>query len=248
MEERVTSATDDPRLFGRQWAADYDAQNHPDPTPAVDFLAKLADGGRTLELASGTGRVTLPLAARGQRVEAIEASEEMVALMRAKPGGAQIPVVVGDMADVPVAGQFCLVFLVFNSLFYLASAARQQDCFRNVARVLAPDGAFVVEARVPDPAGLDRNEQFKAHAVSVDGVTLSVHQHDAQNQIFLRQNIVVDTQGLRLKPFVMRYCWPEQIDEMAANAGLQLSARYADWHGQPFDAGCNTHISVYNQK
>jgi SAM-dependent methyltransferase len=169
------SIFDDPGLFGRLWAADYDAGANPDPGPAVDFLAGLAEGGPVLELAIGTGRVALPLAARDLVVEGVEASEEMVARMRAKPGGDQIPVAIADMADVPVTGPFRLVYLVFNTLFNLVDADRQVDCFRNVARVLAPDGAFVVEAFVPDPADFDRDEQVRMHAVTEDSATIRLH-------------------------------------------------------------------------
>jgi hypothetical protein len=89
------SILDDPGLFGRQWAATYDSPGNPDPAPAVEFLAGLAGGGPVLELAIGSGRVALPLTERGIAVEGIEASPEMVALLRAKPGGGSIPVVVG---------------------------------------------------------------------------------------------------------------------------------------------------------
>jgi hypothetical protein len=43
----------------------------------------------------------------------------------------------------------------------------------------------------------------------------------------------------------MRYLWPEQIDRLAAQAGLHLEARYADWHRRPFDATSTDHVSVY---
>jgi SAM-dependent methyltransferase len=240
------SIFDDPGLFGRLWAAGYDADANPDPAPAVDLLAALAEGGPVLELAIGTGRVALPLAARGLAVEGVEASEEMVARMRAKPGGDLIPVVIGDMADVPVTGgPYRLVYLVFNTLFNLVDADRQVDCFRNVARVLAPGGAFVVEAYVPDPADFDRQEQVEVRTVTEDSVTLRVHRYDRPAQRFVRQTLTFDGEGVRLKPFAMRYCWPEQMDEMAGLAGLRLTERYADWHRRPFDADSTDHISVY---
>ncbi len=238
------SVFDDPGLFGRLWADGYDVGN-PDPGPAVEFLAGLADGGPVLELAIGSGRVALPLAARGLAVHGIEASEEMVALMRAKPGGAEIPVVIGDMADVAVPGPFRLVYLVFNTLFNLVDEHRQAECFRNVARVLSPRGAFVIETYVPDPADFDRDEQVQVRDVTEDSVTLRVHRYDRPAQRFVRQTIVFDGQGVRLKPFAMRYCWPEQIDQMAAQAGLRLGERYADLHRQPFGAGSTAHVSVY---
>jgi SAM-dependent methyltransferase len=240
------SIFDDPGLFGRLWADTYDKHN-PDPAPAVEFLADLAGGGPLLELAVGTGRVALPLAARGLTVEGIEASPEMVAHLRAKPGGTAIPVVLGDIADVPVTGPYRLVYLVFNTLFNLVDAGRQADCFRNVARVLAPSGAFVVEAFVPDPADFDRDEQLEVRKVTEDSVTLRVHQYDRAAQTFIRQTIVIDGDGVRLKPFAMHYRWPEQIDELASSAGLRLTERYADWHRTPFTATSTDHISVYGR-
>ncbi len=239
------SIFDDPGLYGRLWAAGYDADPNPDPVPAVDFLAGIAEGGPVLELAIGTGRVALPLAARGLAVEGVEASVEMVQQLRAKPGGAELPVAIGDMADVPATGPFRLVYLVFNTLFNLVDADRQADCFRNVARVLAPGGAFVVETFVPDPADFDRDEQVQVREVTEDSATIRVHRYDRPAQRFVRQTITFDSNGVHLKPFAMRYCWPDQIDSMAAQAGLRLTERYADWHRQPFDADSRSHISVY---
>jgi SAM-dependent methyltransferase len=240
------SMFDDPGLFGRQWAAAYDATDNPDPAPAVDFLAGLADGGPVLELAIGTGRVALPLAARGLRVEGVEGSPEMVAKLRAKPGGADLPVVVGDMADVAVPGRFALAYLVFNTLFNLVDADRQAACFRNVVRVLAPGGAFVIEAFVPNPADFERDEQHpQVRSVTEDEASLRLHRYDRAAQTFVRQNLTFTPGGVRLQPFGLRYLWPEQIDRLATRAGLHLEARYADWHRRPFDAASTDHVSVY---
>ncbi|HTJ32342.1 MAG TPA: class I SAM-dependent methyltransferase [Dactylosporangium sp.] len=243
------SKLDDPGLFGRQWAATYDRTDNPDPADAVAFLAGLAGGGPALELAIGSGRVALPLAARGVAVEGIEASPQMVELMRAKPGGADIPVVIGDMADVAVdGGPYPLAYLVFNTLFNLTGEGRQEDCFRNVARVLAPGGAFVIEAFVPDPAGFDRDEQqVQVRSVTDDAVTIRLHQYDRAAQTFVRQTVTFTDGGVRLKPFGMHYRWPEQIDELAAAAGLRLEARYANWRREPFGPTSRDHISVYRK-
>jgi SAM-dependent methyltransferase len=240
------SVFDDPGLFGRLWAAGYDGPGNPDPGPAVDFLAGLAGEGPVLELAIGTGRVALPLSARGLVVDGIEASAEMVAQLRAKPGGADLTVVLGDMADVPVTGgPYPLVYLVYNTLFNLVDAGRQQDCFTNVARVLAADGAFVIETFVPDPADFDRDEQVRMRAVTGDSVELRVHQYDRAAQTFVRQTVTIDSTGVHLKPFAMRYAWPDQIDELAERAGLHLAERYAGWAREPFGADSRSHISVY---
>lgn len=139
---------DDPAFYGDGWAAVYDeCHGHVDPGRAVGFLAGLAGDGRVLELGIGTGRVALPLAARGVGVEGVDASAAMVERLRAKPGRESVPVTVGDMAEVPVSGRFRLVYLVSNTLFGLLSQERQAGCFGSAARVLEPGGAFVIECR-----------------------------------------------------------------------------------------------------
>src|SRR5215472_10755048 len=239
---------DDPAFYGDRWAAVYDAHHaHVNPGPAVEFLAGLAAGGRVLELAIGTGRVALPLAARGIAVEGVDASAAMVDQMRAKPGGEAIPVVIGDMAEVPVSGRFRLVYLVFNTLFGLLSRARQADCFRGVARVLGPGGAFVIECFVPDLARFDRGQRVQAVGVTEDSTTIEVSRHDAALQRVTSQIITLDAQGVHMGPVALRYSWPGELDLMAEAAGLRLAERYGDWDRQPFGSGSAKHISVYRR-
>ncbi|MET9293295.1 class I SAM-dependent methyltransferase [Streptomyces sp. NPDC003077] len=241
------SGFEDPAYFGELWAHDYDEKLDADPTEAVDFLAQLAAGGRVLELAIGTGRVAVPLAARGLSVEGVEGSAAMVERMRAKPGGRDIPVAIGDMAAVPVTGPFRLVYLVFNTLFNLLSQEQQVTCFRNVAGVLEPDGVFVVEAYVPHPARLERTP-VQVLAADEGSATIEVYRHDAANQRFNSQKITFDGQGVRLRPHAERYCWPSELDLMAQLAGLRLKERHADWSRRPFGSDSTTHVSVYGPR
>ena len=120
--------------------------------PAVDLLAELAGGGRALELGIGTGRIALPLAARGVPVHGIELSRAMVARLRAKPGGEAIGVTIGDFSTTRVDGTFSVAYLVFNTIMNLTTQAAQVACFRNVAAHLEPGGCFVIEVGVPGPA------------------------------------------------------------------------------------------------
>jgi SAM-dependent methyltransferase len=197
-------------FFGDRWASAHDDLTRgPDPEAAVAVLAGLAGPGtRVLELAIGGGRVALPLARRGLQVEGVEASQAVVQRLRAAPDGASLPVAVADMADVPVPGPFGLVYVVWNSLFNLPSQTRQVDCFRNVARVLAPGGAFVIECFVPDLARLDRG--VETTEVTEDSATISVTRHDPVAQRITRQHITLDAQGMRLLPVALRYCWPDR--------------------------------------
>ncbi|MFI5571328.1 class I SAM-dependent DNA methyltransferase [Streptomyces sp. NPDC051740] len=237
----------DPALFGEVWADDYDDRTTLDPTPAVDFLAGLAGGGRVLELAVGTGRVALPLAARGIRVEGVEGSARMAARLREKPGGDAVPVTVGDMAEVRVDGPFTLVYLVYNTIFNLLEAERQQACFDNVARVLDEEAAFVIEAYVPDPAFFDRGQRVHTLSVTEDSAAIEVYRFDLAAQRFHSQKITFDADGIHMRPHAERYCWPAELDLMADRAGLRLERRVADWSGHPFGPDSTGHVSVYRR-
>jgi SAM-dependent methyltransferase len=237
---------DDPAFFGDRWAQAYtDLTAGPDPAAAVEFLAGLAGGpGRVLELAVGGGRIAIPLARRGIAVEGIEASQAVAGRLRATPGGEAIPVTVADMADVPVAGPFRLVYLAWDGLFHLPSQARQVDCFRNVARVLEPGGAFVTECFVPDPALFGRG--VEVNDVTEDRASLTLTRHDPVAQRVFRQRITLaGGRRVRAIPVAFRYCWPSELDLMAELAGLRLRARHAGWDRAPFGPGSRGHVSVY---
>jgi len=237
---------DDPAFLGDRWARAYaDLTFGPDPAPTVEFLSALADGPRrVLELGIGGGRVALPLTRRGITVEGIESSQAVLDRLRAAPGGESIPVTVGDMADVAVPGPFDLVYLVWSGLFHLPSQARQVDCFRNVARVLTPGGAFVIECFVPAPPLFDRGVEVNTVAEDWASMTLTRHDPVAQ-RIFTQRVRFGDGRKVRMFPVAMRYCWPSELDLMAELAGLRLRERYADFSRASFGAESRGHVSVY---
>ena len=237
----------EPTTFGEHFAETYDSGPDREDTPAtVAFLASLAGAGPTLELAVGTGRVALPLAARGLRVDGIEASPEMVDKLRAKPGGADMAVTIGDIADVPVEGSYPLVFLVFNTLFNLTTQDEQVRCFENVAAHLTDDGVFVVEAFVPD---VSRGDQYvTTQEVKIDEVSLDAFTHDAVAQrLDINHVTLTSGAGIRMYPVVLRYAWPSELDLMARIAGLRLKNRWAGWSHEPFTSTSTTHVSVYGR-
>jgi SAM-dependent methyltransferase len=220
-----------------------------DPTDAVRCLAELIDqapAGPVLELAVGTGRVTIPLAAKGVDVRGIDSSEAMVERMRAKPGGADIPVVIGDMADVDPGTdeQFALVFVVFSSFFFLMTQDEQVRCFANVARRLLPGGRFVIECPTPDVERYQRNQSLDVHHVGLDQVRLVAVRHDPVQQRFDGHHVLLTNDGIRLAPAAMRYAWPSELDLMARLAGLERRERWGGWHHEPF-RGEGTYVTVY---
>lgn len=234
--------------FGADTSEVYDDHPRGDEAAAVAFLAPLAEGGRVLELAIGTGRIALPLVARGVRVDGIDISPAMVARLREKPGGDQIEVTMGDFADVAVEGDYRLVYVVFNTLFNLLTQDDQVRCFQNVAAHLTDGGVFVIEASVP--AGLYRlrdHQYVDAEAVEVDRVRLDVGRHDPVRQLLDESHVLLSREGVRLNPIVTRYAWPSELDLMARIAGLRLVERWGGWGREPFDAASTLHVSVYGR-
>lgn len=204
-----------------------------------------APGGRALELGIGTGRVALPLPAAGVHVEGIEVSPKMVAQLRAKPGGERIPVTMGDFEAVPAAGEFALVYIVFNTFFALLTQEAQLRCFTAVPRHLAPGGAFVLEAFVPDLTRYTRGGHISPVGVETDSVEFDVSLHDAAAQQITTQHVILGAGGVRLYPVRLRYAWPSELDLMARLAGLTLRERWGGWAREPFTAEATRHVSMY---
>ena len=224
-----------------EWYADYDSH-------AIDALAELARGGRALELGIGTGRIALPLSAKGVEVHGVDAAASMISRLRSKPGGKRISVTQGSFADVPVEGEFALVYIVFNTFFALSSQDEQVRCFRNVAAHLSPDGCFVIEAFVPDLNRFTGGQVNWATKVTTDEVQLDVGQHDAAAQRVVSQKVVITEGNVRLYPVQIRYAWPSELDLMAQLAGLRLRERWSSWQREPFSSESQKHISIYQHE
>ncbi|WP_374215856.1 class I SAM-dependent methyltransferase [Frankia sp. AiPs1] len=214
--------------------------------PTVDLLARLAGSGAALEFAIGTGRVAIPLAARGVPVTGIELSASMVAQLRRKADEATLPVVVGDMATTTVPGEFSLVYLVWNSISNLRTQAEQVACFRNAARHLGPGGRFVIELWVPPIRRLPPGQS--AVPMSTGDRHLLFDTYDLVTQQCTSHHYWPEDDGtVRYGSGDFRYIWPAECDLMAQLAGLEPETRLADWDGSPFTAESESHVSVWRK-
>ena len=207
--------------------------------PVVDFLAALAGDGAALELAIGTGRIALPLAQRGIRVAGIDLSPDMVAQLRKKPGGAEIPVEIGDYATTRVEGSFSLVYIVFNSISNQTTQDAQVASFENAAGHLEPGGCFVVEVGFPSGAPLEVFDLSDTH--------VGVDEYDPATQRSASHHFtLVDGDWVRLSmPF--RSTYPAELDLMARIAGLRLRERWSGWEREPFTSESTKHVSVWEK-
>jgi len=231
-----------------QWYGD-----RPETSAAVEALTALSArgaNGRALELGIGSGRLALPLRANGVDVWGIDASQSMVDLLRAKEGGRDVPVAIGDMAEIDLTSlaggdtaRFGLVFVAINTFFNLTTAEAQLRCLSRVRELLDDDGVFVMEAFVP---GVDRpTNMVEARTVALDHVILTATRHDPLEQTVTCQYIELRESGIKLRPLVVRYALVAELDRMAAGAGLRLVDRWSDWTGSAFTADATVHVSVF---
>lgn len=224
-------------FFAGDVAARYDKSTAGMPVePVVDFLLPLAGGG-ALELAIGTGRIALPLAARGVRVAGIDLSPDMVAELRKKTD--EIPVEIGDMTTTRVDGTFSVAYIVFNSINNVTTQEGQVDAFANAAAHLESGGRFVVEVGVPNTQPLEVFDLGDMH-VGVDELDF------ATQRLVSHHFSLVEGEWRRLSvPF--RSVSPAELDLMARLAGMELRERWADWDRSPFTAESRKHVSVWQK-
>lgn len=242
----------DDGYFGEGVAATYDddAADMYDPAvlePAVDFLAGLAGDGRALELGVGTGRIVLPLAARGVEVHGIDLSEAMLARLRAKPGGDRIGLTLGDFSTTSVERLFRLVYLVFNTIGNLTTQEGQVACFRNAAAHLEPGGSFAIEMMVPALQRLPPGETVRPFHVSE--TSWGFDEYDVATQGLVSHHLSIADDGTAEHVSIpFRYVWPAELDLMAQLAGMRLRERWGGWNREPFTNDSDTHVSVWEKQ
>jgi SAM-dependent methyltransferase len=246
----MSALSDKDGYFGEPVAARYDESSNemfrPEVVgPTVDFLAELAGDGRALELGIGTGRIALPLAARGVPVHGIELSKAMVARLRAKPGGEGIRVTIGDYTTARVDGTFRLAYLVFNTIMNVTSQDGQIAAFRNVAAHLEPGGRFVIEVGVPDLRRLPYGERYVIFDASE--THWGIDEYDVATQGLVSHHFEVRGDRVEKSSGPFRYVWPSELDLMAQLAGLELRERWAGWEREPYVNDSTKHVSVWEK-
>ncbi len=194
--------------------------------PTVSFLADLAGQGprpaagpkgSALEFGIGTGRVALPLSQRGIHVHGIDLSPDMVAQLKAKPGGEAIEVTIGDFASATADKTFRLAYLVYNTIANLTSQDDQVACFRNAAAHLRPGGFFVIEVGVPQLQRLPPGETVRPFTVTA--AHLGFDEFDIARQGLVSHHYWVQDGEFRMLSMPFRYVWPGQRTRSSSRLG-----------------------------
>jgi SAM-dependent methyltransferase len=213
------------------------------------MTALAGPGGRVLELGVGTGRLAVPMTAAGLRVVGVDSSRPMLDRLAERDAAGTVTVIHGDMVDDLPAGPFDAALVAYNTIFNILDEGGQQRCFDAVAARLGTGAAFVVEAFVPDA---DRpptsTSDVSVRSLAADHVVLSVSVDDPAHQRAEGQFVqFTESGGVRLRPWSIRWSTPEQLDAMAARAGLVLRDRTTDMGGRPFTPDSEQHVSVYEK-
>lgn len=216
----------------------------------VATLARAAGGPpRVVELGIGTGRVALPLVARGVEVVGIDASESMLERLRAKAGAEQIAVHVADLGALGSidVGPVGVALLAFNTLFNLTTEDAQLSCLTSCATWIGDHGAVIVEAFVPadDLGAVGR--RLEPTRITADEVVLTVTDVDPDGHSVFGQHIHIRESGITLRPWQLRMLGTDDLDDLATRAGLVLVDRWSNWERDRFGPESDRHVSVYRR-
>jgi SAM-dependent methyltransferase len=243
-----------PSTYGDRFADVYDDwyANVSDAEATVERVAPLAAASgtrRVLELGGGSGRLALPLVAAGIPTWTVDASLAMLRRLRGKPGSEAVHVVVGDMAALPLSprARFGVVLCAFNTLFNLTTVEAQRRCLADAAARLVPGGRLVIEsfvASAPEEGDAGIGAVEPRH-IGLDEVVLTVSRLDPTTHTITGQHVQITEAGIRLRPWMLRYLSPEELDALAAETGLRLVDRHGGWRAEPFTAESAMHVSTY---
>jgi Methyltransferase domain len=243
----------DDGYFDERVAAGYDSLEDRDEfavediEATVDFLDEFAGDGPALEFGIGTGRIGLPLSRRGVPTQGIDLSRPMVARLKAKPGGEDVPVAIGDFSTTSVDGSFRLVYLICNTIMNLTSQEAQVACFRNAAAHLQPGGHFVIKVMIPELQWLPPGQTL--HVFARSDSHWGIDEYDVANQGLVSHHFEKSPDGhFELRSIPFRYVWPQELDLMAEQAGMRLVGRWEWWRREPFTSESRKHVSVWKKK
>lgn len=244
----------DPARYGRSFADVYDTWYAAafDTEAALTLLRHLAGDGCVLELGAGTGRLAIPLARDGLDVVALDSSPEMLDRLRAHDPARLVTTVLADMADPDRVGElgnrrFDVIACACSSVLNLPDVDSIGRCIARAARLLTSDGVLVIEAIVPaDAAAIPRRSLTPAQVRS-DAAVFVETEFDPSTARLHGRHIEVGDGSVTTRPWSVVLCDPERFDSLAADAGLVLAERWADWARTPFDDVSATHVSVWRR-
>lgn len=222
----------------------------------LPYYAELARrlSGDVLELACGTGQLTVPLASAGLHIAGLDLSEPMLSAARDRAAAAKVSVehLLGDMRNFDLGRQFGLIFIARNSLLHLHSTEDILAAFAMIRRHLAPGGMFAFDIFNPSVRILAQpaNQRFPVMQVETELFgTLSVEatsDYDAAQQVN-RSCWYVSAPGKPdgwVLPLALRSIFPQELPLLLAAGGFHLKSRVGDLDHTPFDSSSRLQVCL----
>jgi SAM-dependent methyltransferase len=222
----------------------------------VPFYVDLArrQAGAVLELACGTGQLTVPIALHGLPTVGLDQSSAMlsVAKKRASAAAASIEFVEGDMRDFALGREFDFIFVARNSLLHLLSTADLLAAFAAIRRHLTADGVLAFDVFNPDANSLAKpvGQRFPVMQVSTANFgQLRVEEtcdYDSTAQVNRATWYIstADQPDAWVVPLALRSIFPQELPLLLSAAGLELTNRFGDLSGEPFTHGSRSQVCL----
>ncbi|MER9402280.1 class I SAM-dependent methyltransferase [Mesorhizobium sp. M0615] len=212
----------------------------------VAFLERYCGGGSALELGIGDGRLAAPLSERGVKVEGIDNSPRMLALLAKRTD--LIKAWQGDIARFKSEQRYSMVYCVYCTFTLLVTREAQIECLRSAAEALDDEGVLVIELDVPGLNPLVGGQKTTtSRLVDHENTILNVTVHDPLNQNLVSSLLWFSGTSVRRLPQRTRYVYHQELDTMAECVGLELVERWGDWSQGAFTERSERHISVYRR-
>jgi len=207
-----------------------------------------------LELACGTGRLTIPLAEAGRRMSGLDSSESMLALARAKAAARNVDVswMHGDMTLFSLGSSFDTILLPAQSMSHLSRREQLEGLFNSVRRSLKPGGTFIFEVFCPSIellAGAETPETVAAEVLEHDGRRLrltSSLKYDVAEQCSDCEFVLTDVENGRVTRLVfrMRQFFPQELEALVTYNGFDIIRKYGTHDMAPFDSASSRQLLV----
>jgi SAM-dependent methyltransferase len=218
--------------------------------PSIKGAGRVGDP--VLELACGTGRLTIPIAQSGVEIVGLDVSASMLAHARAKAKQAdiEIPFVEGDCRSFELGRKFALIFMAFNSMQHLHDQASLAELFGNVRRHLAEGGCFTFDVFNPKVSILARSPEERRperEYEDPDGKGTIVLEHSMRyddaaqvNHVkwyFSRRGLNGEERDFRVEDLHMRCFFPQELDLLVCSQGFEIVEKFGNFDRKPFRSG-----------
>lgn len=239
----------------------YDIEEGERSAERITFYCDLAKsfGGPVLEIACGSGLVTLPIASQGLDVTGVDLARPMLEHARKKAAAQNLNIlwVEADARSVDLARKYQFIYLTGNAFQAFLHREDQEALFVSVKRHLAPEGVFAFETRNPSGHDLTNQpeEEFDQSYISVEGHQVSVsftQMYDPIAQIMYWTSFRRWNDGERDHKkethIACRFTHPQELEALLHYNGFQIIQQYGNWNKEELSTFSPSLINICKVK